>query len=447
MNPTLPIRPDRLLRWLAPALVFAALLAALATVNASPPPASGPSPTADAVSDGTGTRSLVLNLRAALADDPANAEGWTSLGGAYYQRARETGDPSFYTRADDAYARALGNEPEAATEATAIAGQATIALARHDFAGGLELASRARSIAPDLLVSLPALYDAQIELGRYGAATETLDRLLSLKPTLAAYARASYLRELEGDLPGAIAAMRLAVSAGSGSGADQAYVQNLLADLQADTGRYAAAERGHRAALAVSPGNPTALTGLATLAAGRGDFAPAIRRLRGLAGTSPVPEFTIPLAETEEAAGLSGPARHDYAIAELEIKLHGARGENVDTELALFLANHGDASAAVQHARSGWAAAPSVRAADALAWALHANGDAAAASRWSAEAMRLGSRDPMFLYHAGMIARADGRTVAARRYLGRMLEQSPRFNPLYAPRAERALAGRKAYVS
>ena len=37
--------------------------------------------------------------------------------------------------------------------------------------------------------------------------------------------------------------MRLAVSAGSGSGADQASVQNLLADLHADLGRYAAAER------------------------------------------------------------------------------------------------------------------------------------------------------------------------------------------------------------
>ena len=153
-----------------------------------------------------------------------------------------------------------------------------------------------------------------------------------------------------------------------------------------------------------------------------------------------MPEFTIPLAEAEEAAGLIGPARHDYAIAELEIKLHGARGENVDTELALFLAHHGDAARAVELARSGWDAAPSVRAADALAWALHAKGDDAAATRWSAEAMRLGSRDPMFLYRAGMIARADGREAAARRYLGRLLEQSPRFNPLYAPRAERALA-------
>jgi hypothetical protein len=53
--------------------------------------------------------------------------------------------------------------------------------------------------------------------------------------------------------------------------------------------------------------------------------------------------------------------------------------------------------------------------------------------------MRLGSRDPSFLYHAGMIARASGRDGQARELLGRLVAQSPRFSPLYAPRAERAL--------
>jgi hypothetical protein len=53
--------------------------------------------------------------------------------------------------------------------------------------------------------------------------------------------------------------------------------------------------------------------------------------------------------------------------------------------------------------------------------------------------MRLGSRDPSFLYHAGMIARRAGRDDQARRLLHRLLAQSPRFSPLYAPPARRAL--------
>jgi hypothetical protein len=53
--------------------------------------------------------------------------------------------------------------------------------------------------------------------------------------------------------------------------------------------------------------------------------------------------------------------------------------------------------------------------------------------------MRLGSRDPSFLFHAGMIAKAAGRDGRAGDLLGRVLAQSPRFSPLYAPRAEGAL--------
>jgi hypothetical protein len=47
----------------------------------------------------------------------------------------------------------------------------------------------------------------------------------------------------------------------------------------------------------------------------------------------------------------------------------------------------------------------------------------------------------MFLYHAGMTARAAGDRVAARARLQRALATNPRFSPLYAPRAARALRG------
>jgi len=80
-----------------------------------------------------------------------------------------------------------------------------------------------------------------------------------------------------------------------------------------------------------------------------------------------------------------------------------------------------------------------VRSADAYAWALYTAGKIGPASRFSDEAMRLGSRDPSFLYHAGMIARRAGRDVQARGLLHRLLAQSPRFSPLYAPRARQAL--------
>ena len=89
--------------------------------------------------------------------------------------------------------------------------------------------------------------------------------------------------------------------------------------------------------------------------------------------------------------------------------------------------------------RTAWRRAPSVSSADAYSWALYRAGRIEAASRLSGEAMRLGSRDPEFLYHAGMIARAGGEDARAATLLGRLLEQSPRFSALYAPRARQAL--------
>ena len=59
---------------------------------------------------------------------------------------------------------------------------------------------------------------------------------------------------------------------------------------------------------------------------------------------------------------------------------------------------------------------------------------------WARRALKLGSRDPSFLYHAGISARGAGRSTLARTYLARSLLDNPRFSPLYGPRAERALA-------
>jgi tetratricopeptide (TPR) repeat protein len=283
--------------------------------------------------------------------------------------------------------------------------------------------------------------DAQIELGRYRAAGRTLERMVRLKPTLATYSRVSYYRELHGDLDGAVAAMRLAVSSSGGAGEGAAYVQALLGTLQLERGRIGAAETAYREALVADPGFPAALAGLARVDASRGDLDSAIRGYRSVVERLPLPEYAIALGETEEAAGRMAAAERDYALVDAEAKLLRANGVNTDVDLALFQANHGDPDHAVVLGRRAWSEAPSVRSADAYAWALARAGRTAAATRLSAEAMRLGSRDPSFLYHAGLIARDAGRDARARELLGRLVAQSPSFSPLYGPRAERALEG------
>ena len=60
---------------------------------------------------------------------------------------------------------------------------------------------------------------------------------------------------------------------------------------------------------------------------------------------------------------------------------------------------------------------------------------------WARRALRLGSVDPAFLYHAGMSALAAGDRADARSWLRASLARNPGWSPLYAPRARRALEG------
>jgi hypothetical protein len=54
-------------------------------------------------------------------------------------------------------------------------------------------------------------------------------------------------------------------------------------------------------------------------------------------------------------------------------------------------------------------------------------------------ALRLGTRDALLSYHAGVVAAANGETVRARELLTEALAINPGFDPLQASRARAAL--------
>jgi tetratricopeptide (TPR) repeat protein len=187
---------------------------------------------------------------------PASADALTQRGNDELQRARETADPAHYARAEAAFGAARRRDPRSVD---ATIGMATLALARHEFRGGLRYAQRARRLGRELARPFSVLVDAQVELGRYAQAGRSLQQMIDLRPNLASYARVSYFRELHGDLAGATRAMSLAVSAGGGAPENIAYVQTLLGDLQAMRGQTRRARRAYAAALASVPGYVPAL--------------------------------------------------------------------------------------------------------------------------------------------------------------------------------------------
>ena len=113
---------------------------------------------------------------------------------------------------------------------------------------------------------------------------------------------------------------------------------------------------------------------------------------------------------------------------------------NVDLELALFDADHGDPVAALAAARAEWGRRHSILVADAYAWALYANGDYREAAGYEHRALALGTRSALFEFHAGMIQLKLGNTGAARTFLREAVDTNPNFSIVWSPVAARVLA-------
>jgi tetratricopeptide (TPR) repeat protein len=431
------IRPN-LVKILAPAAIFACLVGVLLLVNRSPSPRQAQE-RVDAAAPARSTDGRIAQARLLARAEPSDPRAYALLGDAYVQKARETGDPNgaWIGRAEHAYRSALRRDPR---YVAATIGLGVVALNGHDFARALEYGLEARRLEPHLVQPYSVVVDAQIELGRYRAAGRSLQRMLDLKPNLASYARASYYRELHGDLSGALEAMELAASAGGDAPEQVAYVQTLVGDLhlhRADTSRARAA---YALALSRLPNYVDARFGLARTAAQAGAFPEALGRLRGVVAERPDPDHLLLLAEVELRLGRDAAGRAHIARARAREAAALGRGSRPDAGVVLLEASHGDRPRALRFGREVWRRAPSVTSADALGWALTRAGRPRAGLLWARRALHLGTRSPTFHYHAGMAARGAERPDLARRHLRRALRLNPAFSPLEAPKARRALA-------
>jgi tetratricopeptide (TPR) repeat protein len=380
---------------------------------------------------------LITDLQTQLTANPNDWPAYTQLGLAYLQKARETADPSYYQKAEQALNTVLAREPG---DYVALGALGELALARHDFAHALELGERARSLNPRRAYAYGVIADAQIELGRYDEAVATVQQMVDLRPDLSSYSRVAYLRELHGDLEGAIEAMQWALAAGGPALENTLWTQVQLGHLYFNTGRLDQAEVEYRQALEREPSYVHALAGLARLAAVRGSFAEAIQLYTQVTQRMPLAEYVIALGDVYTAAGQAQPAQQQYDLAHAIDQLYRANGVNTDLELALFLAEHGDAAEAVKRARAAYAERPTVFAAEVLAWALHQVGDDAAALPYAQESVRLGSKEALRLFRAGLIHNNLGRTAEAQALLQAALDINPHFSVRYAETARQTLA-------
>jgi tetratricopeptide (TPR) repeat protein len=386
------------------------------------------------------TDRVIWDYQQRVRQNPDDVQSYAVLGAAYIQKVRDTGDPTFYTKAQAVLDEALKRDSQ---NIEALIGAGTLANARHEFREALQLGQRAKAINPTVPRIYGVIADAQTELGLYDDAVQTLQTMIDMRPDLGSYSRVSYARELHGDIEGAIEVMQEAVTAGGASTENSAWVRVQLGNLYFTQGDLARAEQEYQRTLTLLPNYVYATAGLGRVRAAQGQLDAAIGLYKSAIARMPLPEFVIALGETQQAAGHTAEAAKQYELVRAMQQLFRANGVNTDLELALFDTDHPapdlKAEATLALARDAYARRPSVKAADTLAWALFKAGQTVEARRYADEALRLGTHDPLMLFHAGTIAEAQGDQAAAREWLGRALERNPNFSPLYAPQARQAL--------
>ncbi len=380
---------------------------------------------------------LIAGLQTRLESTPKDDVGWATLGLAYVRQAKATVNPQFYAKADGALGESLAINDD--DNFLAYAGLSALASARHDFSAAKEYAEAGLAINAFSAVLYGALSDAELQLGNYEAAFDSVQKMVNLSPDTSSLSRASYTWELRGDIEQATALMQRALADAPTPG-DKAFALFYLGELSFNSGDVEAALDFYNAAQAESPDDPAALAGKAKAEAALGQIETAIDHYAELVARAPEPSYILEYGELLESLGRVAEAEQQYDVFRTTQTLFEASGVEPDAAPTLFDANHGDASQALADAERGIRTRPFLAMYDAYAWALHMNGRDSEALEAIGTAMELGVRNALFHYHAGMIKLALGDDDGAVEELTTAIELNPYFSPLEAPIAVETLA-------
>ena len=379
----------------------------------------------------------IQTLQDQLRNNPNHWQAYSQLGLAYLQKARETGDPTYYQKTEEALDKALSFQSD---DYVSISAKGALSLARHEFVSALEWGERAKKINPDRTYAYGVIADAQIELGRYPEAVETLQTMVDLRPDMSSFSRISYIRELHGDIPGALDMMQRAVDSGTPNTENTAWARTQLGNLYFNTGDLDQAELEYERTLQDRPNYVYAIAGQGRVHAARGDMKSAIKLLNQAVTIIPMPEFVITLGDLYQVTGQTDMANQQYKLLATIEKLYRANGVDMDMEIALFNADHNqNREGTITLARKAFANRPSIQCADALAWVLYKNGQYEEAQKYSTQALQLGTKDALKLFHAGMIAHALHNDEQAQIYLEQALAINPHFSILFSAQAQKTL--------
>ena len=384
----------------------------------------------------TSVKAKVDGYTSTLETLPTDVKSNLELAATFIQEARITGNHMYYDQAAMKHVNdVLKKEPE---NFSALCYKSLIYLSQHHFTEALETAKQAQQINPNNAFIYGLLTDAYVELGNYSGAIEMSDKMQSVKPDIRSYSRVSYLREIHGDYPGAIEAMKLAVSAGppGTEGTEWARVQ--LGHLYEKTGDMKKADSTYSLSLDYRPGYGYAYNGLARVAAFNKSYDQSIQYY--LKADSLVTDNTFKeelaelyyfLKKDDEANKLTKGVINDLNKSAVAADADNDLGHYSDNELALNYLKIGDIPNALKHAQLEYNRRPeNISVNETMAWVYYKQGDNAKAATHIKTALKTNSKNPDLLMRAALIFNKAGDKAMAKKLFQQSLVGNPNSNML-----------------
>lgn len=358
----------------------------------------------------------IARAQAVIDKNSKDYEGYNALALALARRARETSDPSYYAQGQQALQKSFAISPgNYDGERIGV----WLLLGNHEFAAALEKATALNKRAPDDVMVWGFLTDANVELGNYADAEKAAQWMLNLRPgNLPAMTRAAYLRELFGDPDGALELMQMALGSTPPSEVeDRAWITTQMAHLKLAEGKPNQADELLQQALGMFPGYHYALGNLAKVRVQQKHYDEAVALLQTRYKGAAHAENLYDLAVALKKAGRVGEANQAFAEFERKSLAETGKADNSNHELIMYYADYAkDPAKALEVAQREYARRHDVFTLDCYAWALHVNGQDAAARKQLDVALAVGIQDATMFRHASQIAMKVGDEAAATKY-------------------------------
>ena len=351
----------------------------------------------------TKEKAAALNLK--IAKNANDIKSRLQIAVIYISEARTTGEhPYYYPAVNKILDGVLALDDK---NFEALVYKASVKISQHHFAEAKELAEKAKVINPDNAYVYGVLVDANVELGNYDEAVKMSDKMQALKPSLESYSRVSYLREIYGDYPGAIEAMKMAVQAGLPGSEPHCWSKKTLGHLYEKTGKWNKAKEQYEDILSIRPSYAFALEGLARVERAAKNYTKALDLLQQASDIMPEFSFYEEMAGIYDLLGEKQKAKDKYAEVISMLKEDEVSGHSVSLELCRVYTKAGMMAEALEQAMKEYSQRPNnIDVNLALAWANFRNNDITKARQYIKGSRKTGSKDPDLLQKAAAINKA-----------------------------------------